>query len=131
LFPAILPRIAQREAAGGIDLGIAADERAAAHVYITVLDDDVGGSAAPDDVPGTHAIAGERAFDPWIVERAEHHSRELAVAADGNRGRGRAQGGEDPGKDAIGLLPVEARDVERDLRTLAPGSPAIERHVGL
>ena len=100
-------------------------------VGVAVLDDDRAVGRAPDDVEGAHALAAERPFDARPPEAVGHHAVEAAVAADRNRVGAAAERRHQAGEQAIALLPVGARDVERNARLLAVRGASLELDVGL
>ena len=131
LLPAVAARVAEREPPVRANLRTVAPHRPAGDRHVAVLDHNPRAAVAPERVPGAHVLAVEDAFHAWAAKRAGHHSVELAASAEGHRAGLRAEVSEDAGQYLVALLPVAARDVEREARRVAPGGLPFERHVRL
>ena len=132
LFAAVTAREAERKPAVDVDRRVAVtDHGDARHVRVGVFDDRAPGHRAPHDVERAHALAAERALDARTAEVVDHHAVERAVAADRNDARARPERGQHAGKHAIAFLPVGARDVEVDPRSIAVRGASLELDVRL
>ena len=128
---AIATRIAEGELAAHVHARRAVADHRAADVGIVVLDDEVAVHFAPGDAPRTDFAADEPAFDARTPEGPQHHTVEPAHPVDGNRHGAGAEHRHQPGQQAVALLPVRARDAERQLGALAPRRGPFERHIGV
>ena len=129
LLAAVIARIAEREASVGVDFGIAEADEPVGDVDVAVLDDDVAVAGAPDGVERAQTFAGEIALDARMAERAGHDAVEFAPPAEGDRMRGRSEVRHDPRQQLIAFLPVGARHVKPDSRTIAVPRRTAERDV--
>ena len=77
LLAAVAPRVAERELPVGANLeSPLVSDRVSMTIDVAVLDRQTSARPrAPDDVPGAHALAGERALDARLRERLEHARR--------------------------------------------------------
>ena len=129
LLSAILARVPQRKKPCGVNLGSGAANDAARDVHVRVLHHDVSGAVAPVRIPGAQILAGEVAFNSRPPERAGHDAVEPAAATERDRPRRRSEIRDDAGQYPIALLPVPARHMKREPRTIAPFTRSFERDV--
>jgi hypothetical protein len=130
LLAVVLAREAERELPVDADRRAALADDGVADVGVAVLDHDPPGGRAPLDVPGPHAVAGESTLDARVPEVVQHHAVEPAVPPDRHGVGRRAERRHDRRQQAVALLPVGARQVERDSRALAVGRLPLERDEG-
>ena len=81
-LPPVVARITEREQAVRMDLRGAAAHDAVGDAHISIFDEQMPATAAPQRVPRAHFPAVEVAFDARPPERACHRPVELALSAD-------------------------------------------------
>ena len=128
LLAAVVARIPEREQTVGVNFRTLVPHVTAADGHIAVFDDDVAGCAAPCRIPGAQVVAAEIPLDARRPERSDHFAVEAAAAAERHGAGMRSEIVHDAGEHLIALLPVAARHVEGDARSLAPRGDAIKGH---